>query len=209
MEAASQGCALLQNPNDMLPLEAGLKVAVVGPHSMSRKGLFEGYYGDAVCQGGGFECVPTIGEEMARLNNAAGGTTKILSSDNMQHTPPSVISEAVRLANQSDVVVACVGLDQTFERETVDRPNDGIHLEPTQLALVTALRRVSSNIVVVLVNGGALAIEVLLDSDSHDSGSVGESDSISDYSGPTGKLSSVAIVEAFYPGFKGRNINCT
>jgi beta-D-xylosidase 4 len=62
VEAASQGCVLLQNPNDMLPLKAGLKLAVVGPHAMSRKGLFEGYYGDTVCQGGGFECVPTIGE---------------------------------------------------------------------------------------------------------------------------------------------------
>jgi beta-glucosidase-like glycosyl hydrolase len=80
-QASSQGCVavLLQNPNDMLPLKAGLKLAVVGPHAMSRKALFEGYHGDAVCQGGGFECVPTIGEEMARLNNAAGGTTTILS----------------------------------------------------------------------------------------------------------------------------------
>jgi beta-glucosidase-like glycosyl hydrolase len=205
VEAASQGCVLLQNPTDMLPLKAGLKLSVAGPHAMSRKGLFEGYYGDAVCQGGGFECVPTIGEEMARLNNAAGGTTTILSSDNMQHTPPSLIAEAVRLANQSDVVVACVGLDLTFERDTVDHPNDGIHLEPTQLALVTALRRVSSNVVVALVNGGALAIEDLLDSDSHDSDSVGDSDIIDDYSGPTGKLSSVAIVEAFYPSFKGQH----
>jgi hypothetical protein len=142
---------------------------------------------------------------MARLNSAAGGTTTILSSDNMQHTPSLLIAEAVRLENQSDVVVTCVGLDQTFERETLDCPNDGIRLEPIQLALVTALRRVSSSVVVVLVNGGALAIEDLLDSDSHDSDSVGDSDSISDYSGPTRKLSSVAIVEAFYPGFKGQH----
>jgi thymidine kinase len=65
---------------------------------------------------------------MATLNSAAGGRTTILSFDNMQHTPPSLISKAVRIANQSDVVVACVGLDQTFERVTVDRPNDGIRL---------------------------------------------------------------------------------
>jgi beta-glucosidase-like glycosyl hydrolase len=54
VESAGQGCVVLQNPNDMLPLKAGLKLAVVGLNTMSRKGLFQGYYGDAVCQEGGF-----------------------------------------------------------------------------------------------------------------------------------------------------------
>jgi len=182
LEATTQGLVLLQNPRNILPIQKGVKVAVVGPHAISRQGLFEGYKGDYVCANGRYDCVPTIAEQI-KLSNERGETI-VLSDGNMQHTSPSAIKAAQRLARKSDIVIACIGIDFSTEREGLDRTD--LRLEQSQRDLIRGLREVSDRVVVILVNGGALAIEDLV-SDSHEDTS----------------LSDVAIVEAFYPGHKG------
>jgi beta-D-xylosidase 4 len=176
-EAALQGLVLLQNPNFILPIQRGRKVAVVGTHAMMQYGMFEWYKGDVMCSDGSTNCVPMFGDEIALLNNQAGGETTIFPTGNAKHIAPSLIQLAARLASKSDVVVACVGIDFRSERESRDREDIG--LEETQVQLIRALRNVSENVIVVLVNGGALSAEEFKDDDH------------------------IAIVEAFYPGFKG------
>lgn len=46
--ATVQGFILLKNDDSVLPLAIGSKVAVVGPHAISTKGLLEDYAGDEV-----------------------------------------------------------------------------------------------------------------------------------------------------------------
>jgi beta-D-xylosidase 4 len=176
-EAALQGLVLLQNPNSILPIKSGRKVAVVGTHAMMQYGMFEWYKGDVMCSDGSTNCVPMFGDEIALLNEQAGGETTIFPTASTRHIPLRLIEQATQLASESDVVVACVGIDFTWERENRDREDIG--LEETQVQLIRALRNVSENVIVVLVNGGALSAEEFKDDDH------------------------IAIVEAFYPGFKG------
>jgi beta-D-xylosidase 4 len=176
-EAALQGLVLLQNPKCILPIKKRRKVAVVGTHAMMQYGMFEWYKGDVMCNDGSNNCVPMFGDEIALLNEQAGGETAILPTASTRHIPLHLIEQATQLASESDVVVACVGIDFTWERENRDR--DDIGLEESQVQLIRALRDVSENVIVVLVNGGALSTEEFKDDDH------------------------IAIVEAFYPGFKG------
>ena len=89
LDAASQGLVLLRNnaPSTLrrslsssgsgaaagaagstLPLAQGKRLAVVGPHAVSTRGLFSDYYGDQICYdpsswaSRNFSCVPTIGQ---------------------------------------------------------------------------------------------------------------------------------------------------
>ncbi len=43
-DTGSQGLVLLKNEGGVLPFARGLRVAVVGPHSVSQTGLLEGRY---------------------------------------------------------------------------------------------------------------------------------------------------------------------
>jgi len=73
----------------------------------------------------------------------------------------------------ADYAIVFVGLDQSQETEGLDRYN--ISLPGVQNELVQAVATTSTPVVVVLINGGALAIEWI-------------------------KANIPAIVEAFYPG---------
>ena len=48
LDATLQSLVLLKNDNDVLPLNPGTKLAVVGPHVVSTRDLFEDYDGDEV-----------------------------------------------------------------------------------------------------------------------------------------------------------------
>ena len=88
----------------------------------------------------------------------------------------SHIPDAVASAKASDVAVICIGLTTKDESEGHDRVN--LTLPGAQQQLVEEILKVQPNTVVVLVNGGPLAIEWIKDNIP-------------------------AIVEAFYPGELG------
>ena len=86
------------------------------------------------------------------------------------------IAAAAQLAKASDVVVLCVGVDDTQEREGLDRVITT--LPGVQTQLVDAVLEANANVVVVLFNGGAMTL------------------------GPI-KERAKAIVDAFYGGEMG------
>ena len=176
LEAAIQGLVLLQNPNRLLPLEFGTSIAVVGPHAMSREGLFEKYRGDFVCTNNKFDCVPSIGEQIVRYNFA--GKTLIVPVS-MHNPTNNEIDQAVQAAKASNVTIACVGLDLSFETEGLDRKD--LQLPKPQRDLIDKLIVSTPNLIVVLINGGAIAVENII---------------------PT----NASIVEAFYPAAIGGEV---
>jgi len=48
LDATLQSLVLLKNDNDIFPLQQDVKLAVVGPHVVSTRDLFEDYAGDEV-----------------------------------------------------------------------------------------------------------------------------------------------------------------
>ena len=88
----------------------------------------------------------------------------------------SMISDAVAAAKASDAVVVFLGIHQKQEREGLDRTT--LDLPGSQNDLITAVHGAGKPTIVVLINGGPLAIEWI-------------------------QQNVPAIVEAFYPGEMG------
>jgi len=159
---------LLKNKGKTLPLKAGVNVAVIGPQATG-SGLFSDYYGDDICpsgkrEHGGFKamgCVPTIAASIAAANK--GGTTTNATGVSMRGkgTDAATLLEALALAKKADVVVLALGIDKSVEHEGVDRKD--ITLPGMQSALAQAIYKLGKPTILVLTNGGPLAIDSLVD----------------------------------------------
>ncbi|EEY65047.1 glycoside hydrolase, putative [Phytophthora infestans T30-4] len=176
LNLATKSIVLLQNNNSVLPLRKGTKLAVLGPHAESKRGLLGNYLGQ-MCHGGYSEvgCIQTPMEAVSTTNGAATSTYALgcnisgNSTDGFEETKVKVTQEA-------DAVVLFLGIDTSIEEEVNDR-ND-IKLPSIQMQLLQRVRAVGKPTVVVLINGGVLGAEDLI-------------------------LQTDALVEAFYPGFFG------
>eukprot|EP00759_Apiculatamorpha_spiralis_P036762 PhF_6_TR37047/c0_g1_i1/m.54219/K15920/XYL4; beta-D-xylosidase 4 len=176
-DTVSQSFVLLKNANNTLPLQRGQKVAVVGPHAVSTRGLLEDYAGDRICYGypgPNYDCIQTLGEGIANLN---GAITAVAEGVSVSGSDTSKIAAALAAARNADVVVLCLGLDtMSVEHEGQDRST--INLPGIQEQFAQQIFALGKPTVLVLVNGGAIAIDNLIQQ-SH------------------------AIVEAFYPSTSG------
>jgi len=170
-DAALQSMVLLHN-DGVLPLAPGRRVAVVGPHSISQRDLIEDYAGDQRCFDGTDTCIPTIGEMLTRYN--VGGTTTVAKGVDMNSGDASGIPAALAAARSSDVVVLCLGIGHNEEHEAMDRTN--ITLPGLQYSFAQQIIALGKPVVLVLVNGGAVAID---------------------------GISTNGIIEAFYPSMRG------
>ena len=141
---AAESIVLLEN-DGILPLKQGSRVAVVGEFAEIPR-----------YQGAGSSLVnPTKVENL--LDHLKGKGLNLLGyakgySRESDGADLELIREAVQLCAGADTVLLCMGLDERSEIEGQDREN--LELPESQTALLHALARVNSNIVLVL-SGGA------------------------------------------------------
>ncbi len=141
---AAESIVLLEN-DGILPLKQGSRVAVVGEFAEIPR-----------YQGAGSSLVnPTKVENL--LDHLKGKGLNLLGyakgySRESDGADLELIQEAVQLCAGADTVLLCMGLDERSEIEGQDREN--LELPESQTALLHALARVNSNIVLVL-SGGA------------------------------------------------------
>ena len=211
-EAALQSLVLLRNDGDALPLKIGSKVAVVGPQSTARSGLLSDYAGGQWCYGQSNKhpwssqeyCIPSIAEGIAAANtggvtNVAAGvstcTTNQVSpkckqsvSEWNSSTAAGGIASALQIARVADAVVLVLGIDKSVEREGRDRIDTA--LPESQETFAHQVLTLNKPTVLVLTNGGALAIDSLANPRAGQAGAA-----------------PFAILEAFNPAaFGGRAI---
>lgn len=141
---AAESIVLLEN-DGILPLKAGSRVAVVGEFAVRPR-----------YQGAGSSLVnPTKVENLLDSLRAAGlqltGFAKGYSHES-EAPDAALIQEAVQLCTGADTVLLCIGLDDRSEVEGQDRAH--LELPESHTALLQAIARVNSNIVLVL-SGGA------------------------------------------------------
>lgn len=180
LEAGRNACVLLRN-DGILPLDASKinTIGVIGPNAQSRKALMGNYHGTA-------SRYVTI---LEGIQDAFPG--RVLFSEGCHlfrdrveglGLPGDRIAEAVIVAEHSDVVVLCVGLDETLEGEQGDASNTDasgdkltLCLPDPQRLLIKKVMEVGKPTVIVLVSGSSLNVEAEPD----------------------------ALLQVFYPGSEG------
>ncbi|KQQ65122.1 glycoside hydrolase family 3 C-terminal domain-containing protein [Microbacterium sp. Leaf320] len=154
-EAAGRSIVLLKNDGDVLPLAAGQKIAVIGAFAAEPR-----------FQGAGSSLInPTRVDKALDELRAVGG-------DDVSYAPGFAVeggavaasgrsdddlrAEAVAAASAADVAVVFLGLPAAEESEGFDREH--IDLPADQLAVLDAVIAANPATVVVLSNGGVVAL---------------------------------------------------
>eukprot|EP00041_Stephanoeca_diplocostata_P002461 m.26785 g.26785 ORF g.26785 m.26785 type:complete len:826 (+) comp13381_c0_seq2:48-2525(+) len=193
-ETALQGLVLLRNERQALPLQASKTTAVLGPLANATLELASRYY-DAVCPGplntslhwlNGERPSGCIVSPVAAL--AQRGTvlheSGVVCPDEypanrcIESTDTGGIAAAVAAAQKADQIVMFVGLHHSHGGETEGTDRQDLTLHGVQNELIEAVRKAapSTPLVVVVMNGGAVAM---------------------DY------FQADAVVESFYAGIEG------
>jgi beta-glucosidase-like glycosyl hydrolase len=169
LEAALQSIVLLQNRHQTLPLGPNIpRLAVMGPHVQATEALLSNYHGSKCgCNDHNnnnqhpFDCIETPLQAIAKANSHHGvyqqaETTGLLGC-HVADTKYNDIENAIKLAKRSDVVILMVGLDQSQEREGLDRIETTLPGLQQEL-IMAVLKAQPFKTVIVLVNGGALSL---------------------------------------------------
>eukprot|EP00463_Aulacantha_scolymantha_P006379 TRINITY_DN800_c0_g1_i1.p1 TRINITY_DN800_c0_g1~~TRINITY_DN800_c0_g1_i1.p1 ORF type:complete len:418 (+),score=88.41 TRINITY_DN800_c0_g1_i1:936-2189(+) len=149
LRASRQVMTLLKNTKGTLPFQKGKKVAVIGLSANTTKDLL-GNYNGPICPGGGYNCFPSI-YEMVNEKNVGGSASLV--------TDTSKIDDATAAAKAADYVILVASNSRDGGGEGHDR--DSISLNTAQNSLCNAVLSVKKPTVLVLVNGGIIAIDNL------------------------------------------------
>jgi beta-glucosidase len=166
LEVSKKSLVLLKNANHLLPLDkTKIKtIAVIGPNADSREVLKGNYCGTASRYTTVLEGITEVVEDYARVYYAQGCH---LYKDKVEGLgePKDRFAEAVAVANMSDIVVICLGLDASIEGEEGDASNEyasgdknHLNLPGLQQELLEAVFKVGKPVILVLLSGSALAV---------------------------------------------------
>ncbi|MGF3056814.1 glycoside hydrolase family 3 C-terminal domain-containing protein [Microbacterium sp. YY-01] len=152
-EAAARSIVLLKNDGDLLPL-ADERIAVIGAFAAEPR-----------YQGAGSSLInPTrLDSALDEIRALAAGEVSYApgfavpgSKNNPDQTAEQLRDDAAAAATAADIAVVFLGLPAVEESEGFDREH--INLPAEQLALLDAVIDANSNVVVVLSNGGVVAL---------------------------------------------------
>lgn len=151
LRQAQESIVLLKNADNFLPLDkTKIKtLAVIGPFAdFAQTGPnYTGLYSKFV-------------KPLEGIQNKVGPGVKVLyarGSGILESDDPKASNEqAAAIAKQADAAILFVGSNEVLEREGIDRLNIG--LPPVQAELVRAVVQANPKTVVVLLNGGPVAI---------------------------------------------------
>lgn len=183
--AAEEGMVLLKN-NGILPLnKTGIKtLGVIGPNADSRSSLDGNYHGTASRYVTALEGMQDYLGEDVRVMYSKGchlyrKNEELLAQENDR------ISEALAVAECSDVILLCLGLDETLEGEEGDTGNayssgdkKDLDLPKSQRDLMRAVLQTGKPVIACIFSGSALDLSLL-------------------------EEQAAAVVQAWYPGAQG------
>ena len=183
--ASDEGIVMLKN-DGILPLDKDkVKViSVIGPNADARRPLMGNYYGTSS------EYITAL----EGIRKAAGDDVRILYSEgcDLSLTKPdplsrdyNTIAEAEAVMKRSDLVILCIGLNETLEGEEGDQGNQyasgdkkDLSFPKPQLKLIEAVIKTGKPFITVVMTGSAMDLTRLSETSS-------------------------AILQAWYPGARG------
>lgn len=172
LECARRSMVLLKN-NGILPLDKSKirTIGVIGPNADSRTALEGNYNGTADRY---ITFLEGIQDEFdGRVMYAEGCH---LYKDRIMHHAMANdrITEAEIVADYSDVVILCVGLDSTIEGEEGDAGNEfssgdknNLYLPESQRRLIRAVMKRGKPVIIVTAAGSSINVEADCDAEIH------------------------------------------
>ena len=169
-QIAKESIVLLKN-NGILPLDvnAGKTIGVIGPNANSRVALIGNYHGTSSRY---ITVLEGIQDKVGQYGRVLYSEGAHLFKDRVEGLgwQNDRISEAVTVAKHSDVVVLCVGLDETLEGEEGDTGNSyasgdkaDLQLPQSQRDLMDAVLAVGKPVIVCLMAGSAIDLSAAQD----------------------------------------------
>ena len=144
--AAAESIVLLKNEGGILPLKHGKKVTLIGDFALTPR-----------YQGAGSSMVnPTRVDSLKDAMEAAELDMVGYCAGYERSGKPNkaYLDEAVSQAKMADVVILCIGLDESSESEGLDRTHIGI--PAVQKQLLDAVTAVNPNVVAVVSAGSVI-----------------------------------------------------
>ncbi|WP_409497786.1 beta-glucosidase BglX [Pseudomonas fragi] len=174
-EVARKSLVLLKNQHETLPLKKQARIALVGPLAKAPIDIMGSWAaaGQPAQSVTVFDGMRNAIGQQGNLIYARGANItddqKIVDYLNfLNFDAPEVVNdprpaqvmidEAVKAAQQADVVVAVVGESRGMSHESSSRTN--LDIPASQRALITALKATGKPLVLVLMNGRPLSIDV-------------------------------------------------
>jgi beta-glucosidase len=167
---AAQSLVLLKNDNQLLPLKKSGTIALIGPLADAKENM-AGTWSVATKQENSISLLAGIKAAVgtsAKILYAKGSNLdydeqleeratmfgKTLNRDN--RTNEVILAEALKIANQSDIIIAALGESAEFSGECSSRTN--IEIPQAQKDLLNELLKTGKPIVLVLFNGRPLVL---------------------------------------------------
>ena len=185
LEAAEKSVVMLKN-NGILPLnkERIKSIGVIGPNADSRRALMGNYHGTASRYTTVLEGIQDYVKDDVRVFYSLGSHL-FLDKEEFLAKENDRIAEALTVAKHSDVVILCVGLDETLEGEEGDTGNSyasgdkkDLNLPQSQRKLIEAVLNTGKPVIVCMMSGSS--IDMSLEQEKAD-----------------------AILQCWYPGAQG------
>ena len=164
------GIVLLQNNNDLLPidLDKTKKIAVIGENAVKMMTVGGGSSSLKVQReispldgirnrvGNKAEVVYARGY----VGDASGEYNGVVSGQNLKddRTPEELIAEAVCVAGEADYVIFIGGLNKSAHQDCEDSDRAGLGLPYDQDKVITELVKANKNLIVINISGNAVAM---------------------------------------------------
>nr|WP_314841879.1 glycoside hydrolase family 3 C-terminal domain-containing protein [uncultured Microbacterium sp.] len=146
-EAAERSIVLLKNEEEILPINAGMSIAVIGKFAKEPR-----------IQGAGSSHVNAsrVDIPLEEIRTAFGSSSVSYSAGFGDVAAADLLDQATAAARSADVAVVFLGLESHHESEGFDRTD--IDLPAQQLELLRAVATVQPRTVVILSHGGVVRL---------------------------------------------------